>query len=112
MPRAQPYQIVRRRAASALTLHDIIIESVVGELGLELPVLVDGLDRPVELLAQCFGEEALDRHIELLREDYGKTRINIVLGTVSARDATRRKDVLTILDVPRATSLLPSLSSI
>jgi hypothetical protein len=36
---------------------------------LEIPVLVDGLDGPVELLAQSFGEEALDRNVEFLGED-------------------------------------------
>jgi hypothetical protein len=40
-----------------------------GDAHLELPVFVDGLDSPVELLAQRLREEALDRHVELLGED-------------------------------------------
>jgi hypothetical protein len=79
---------------------------------LELPVLVDGLDGPVELLAQCLGEELLDRDVELLGEDHGETRVDVVLKMVSTLSCTTAVMELTILDVPRATSLLPSLSSI
>jgi len=50
---------------------------------LKLPVLVDGLDRPIELLAQRLGEEPLNRDIELLGEDDGEARIDVVLKQVS-----------------------------
>jgi hypothetical protein len=33
---------------------------------LEIPILVNGLDSPVELLSQCFGEETLDWDVKLL----------------------------------------------
>ena len=46
---------------------------------LELPVLVDTLDRPVELLAKCLGEEALDGDIELLHENDRETWVDVVL---------------------------------
>ncbi len=46
---------------------------------LELPVLVHGLDGPVELLTEGLGEEALNWDVELLGEDDGQTRIDIVL---------------------------------
>ena len=55
---------------------------------LELPVLVDGLDGPVEFLAQCLGEEFLDRDVELLGEDHGETRVDVVLKTVSTLSCT------------------------
>ena len=46
---------------------------------LELPILVDTLDRPVELLAQRLGEEALDGDVELLGEDDGQAWVDVVL---------------------------------
>lgn len=46
---------------------------------LELPVLFDRLDGPLELFAQGLGEELLNGDVELLAEDDGKTGINIVL---------------------------------
>lgn len=46
---------------------------------LELPVLVDGLDGPIELLAQRLREEPLNGDVELLGEDDGETRIDVVL---------------------------------
>jgi hypothetical protein len=46
---------------------------------LELPVLVDTLDRPVELLTQRLGEETLNGDIELLREYDGQARVDVVL---------------------------------
>lgn len=49
----------------------------------ELPVLVDGLDSPVELLTQSLGEEALDRYVELLGEDDSETWVDVVLRNVS-----------------------------
>lgn len=51
---------------------------------LELPVLVDRLDSPIELFAKCLREETLDGHIELLGEDYSKAGIDVVLMEVSA----------------------------
>jgi hypothetical protein len=36
---------------------------------LEFPVFLDGLDGPLELLAQSLGEEFLNGDIELLAED-------------------------------------------
>jgi hypothetical protein len=51
---------------------------------LELPVLVNRLDSPIELFAKCLREETLNRHIELLGEDNSKARINVVLVEVSA----------------------------
>lgn len=54
-----------------------------GEPVLELPVLFDGLDGPLELFAQGLGEEPLNGHIELLAEDDREPRINIVLERVS-----------------------------
>ena len=47
--------------------------------GLELPILVDRLDGPVELLAQSLGEELFNGHVELLGEDHRETRIDVVL---------------------------------
>jgi hypothetical protein len=47
---------------------------------LELPVLVNGLDGPIELLAECLGEELLDRNVEFLREHDGETGIDVVLN--------------------------------
>ena len=47
---------------------------------LELPVLLDTLDRPVELLTQRLGEEALDGNIELLREHDSQARVDVVLS--------------------------------
>lgn len=46
---------------------------------LEFPVLVDGLDGPVELLPERFREELFDRDIEFLREDDGETGIDVIL---------------------------------
>ena len=46
---------------------------------LELPILINTLDRPIELLPQRLGEEALDRDIELLGEDDRQTRVYVVL---------------------------------
>jgi hypothetical protein len=46
---------------------------------LEIPVLVDGLDGPIELFAQRLGEEPLDRDVEFLGEDDGETRVDVVL---------------------------------
>jgi hypothetical protein len=50
---------------------------------LELPVLVNALDGPFELLSKCLGEELLDRNVELLHEDDRETRINVVLLRIS-----------------------------
>lgn len=47
---------------------------------LKFPVLFDGLDGPLEFLAQGFGEELLDGNIELLAEDDGKSGVDIVLS--------------------------------
>jgi hypothetical protein len=49
------------------------------ESHLELPILFDTLDRPIELLTQRLGEEALNGDVELLREHDGQTRVDIVL---------------------------------
>lgn len=80
---------------------------------LELPVLVDGSNGPCELLAQGLGKELLDGHVEFLGENDSETRVDVVLERESQRascnDGTRQ---LTILEVPRATSLLFSLSSL
>jgi hypothetical protein len=46
---------------------------------LEVPVLVDRLDGPVELLAESLGEESLDRNVKLLAEDDGEAGIDVVL---------------------------------
>jgi hypothetical protein len=46
---------------------------------LELPILVHTLDRPVELLAQRLGEEALDGDVEFLGEDDCQARVDVVL---------------------------------
>ena len=46
---------------------------------LELPILINTLDRPIELLPQCLGKEALNRDIELLGEDDRQTRVDVVL---------------------------------
>jgi hypothetical protein len=50
-------------------------------IDLEFPgrIVADRLNGPVELVAQCFGEELLDRHVELGREDHRQTRVNVVL---------------------------------
>lgn len=47
---------------------------------LELPVFFDTLDRPIELLTQRLGEEALDGDIELLREHDSQAWVNVVLS--------------------------------
>lgn len=80
---------------------------------LELPVInvLDRLNGPVELLAKCLRKELLNGHVELLGEDNSKTRVNIVLGYVSKRSNGVHTAKLTILEVPSATSLLPSRSS-
>lgn len=46
---------------------------------LERPVLFDRLDRPLELLAKCLGEEFLDGDVEFLAEHDGETRVDVVL---------------------------------
>jgi hypothetical protein len=46
---------------------------------LELPVLIDRLDGPVELLTERLGEELLDRELELLRKYDGETRVDVIL---------------------------------
>jgi hypothetical protein len=46
---------------------------------LELPVLINTLDRPIELLTQSLGEEAFDGDIELLCEHDGQARVDVVL---------------------------------
>lgn len=55
----------------------LVRSSVVVEL--ELPIFVDGLDRPIEFLPEGLGEQPLDGHAKLLREDDGQTRIDVVL---------------------------------
>lgn len=56
---------------------------------LELPLgVVDGLDGPVELLAQRLGEELLDRDAELAGEDDGETRVDVVLRALLAAGKT------------------------
>ena len=47
---------------------------------LELPVLFDTLDRPVELLTQRLREEALNGDIKLLREHDSQARVDVVLS--------------------------------
>jgi hypothetical protein len=101
LPTAPRFEHVQRRNTDLLVA-----------FSLELPVLVDGLDGPVELLAQSLREEALDGDVELLREDDGETRIDIVLQCVSRARCQVMYNKPTIFDVPKATSLLPSLSSI
>lgn len=81
---------------------------------LEFPVLCvfDRLDSPSELVSQSFGEEFLDRNIEFLREHYRQTRINVILQSiVSVFCLNCHVFRLTIFEVLRATSLLPSRSS-
>lgn len=81
---------------------------------LEFPVfcVFDGFDSPSELVSQSLGEEFLDRNIEFLRENYRQTRINVVLeAIVSTFCINRHTTRLTIFEVLRATSLLPSRSS-
>jgi hypothetical protein len=45
----------------------------------ELPILLNGLNGPFELLTKSLGEELLNGHIELLAEDNGETRVDVVL---------------------------------
>ena len=45
----------------------------------EVPVLVNRLDCPVELLAQGLGEEPFDGYIEFLGEDDSQAWVNVVL---------------------------------
>jgi hypothetical protein len=61
-------------------------------LKLELPgaVLADGLDGPVELVAERLGEELLDRDIKLVREDDRETRIDVVLRVTVSNIASQR----------------------
>lgn len=56
------------------------IKGMGGEL--ELPVLLNGLDGPLEFLTQRFGEELLDGNIVLFAEDNSEARINIVLTRI------------------------------
>lgn len=51
---------------------------------LELPVLINRFDSPVELFTKCLGEELFDRDVELLREDHRETRINVILNETLA----------------------------
>lgn len=64
-------------------------------LKLELPgaVLADGLDGPVELVAERLGEELLDRDIKLVREDDRETRIDVVLRVTVSNIASQRGEV-------------------
>jgi hypothetical protein len=52
---------------------------VVVARSLELPVLVYRLDGPIELLAECLGEELLDGNVEFFGENDGETGIDVVL---------------------------------
>jgi hypothetical protein len=70
-----PCEDVRRRGCLLLFL-------LRGQ-GLELPVLVHGFDGPVELLAECLGEEFLNGDVKFLGEDDGETGIDVVLDQVS-----------------------------
>lgn len=55
------------------------------KVGSELPVLIDRLDGPVELLTESLREEALDGNVELLREHDCQARINVVdLGSAKS----------------------------
>lgn len=82
-----------------------------GRKNLELPILLNGLDSPLELLTQRLGEEFLDGNVELLAENDRETRVDIVLHVIrQSIEASPEQGGLTILDVPRATSLLSSLS--
>jgi hypothetical protein len=54
-------------------------ETRFGSDNLEFPILFDGLDGPLELLAQGLGEELLDWDAKLLTEDDSKARIDVVL---------------------------------
>lgn len=49
---------------------------------LEFPILVNGLDGPVELLPERFREESFDRNVELLRENNSETGIDVILLNV------------------------------
>ena len=82
---------------------------------LELPIFVDRFDGPVELLTQGLGEELLDRNVEPLGEDGREAGVDIILVvTLDVRFVvccqSIGKQILTILEVPSATSLLSSLS--
>jgi len=46
---------------------------------LEVPLVIHGLDSPLELLAKGLGEDFLKRYIELLAEDHTETRIDVIL---------------------------------
>lgn len=46
---------------------------------LELPILFNRLDGPLELLTEGLGEELLDGHVKLLAENNRETGINVVL---------------------------------
>jgi hypothetical protein len=46
---------------------------------LELPVLLHGFDRPVELFAQRFRKKSLNRYVELLSKDNRQTGVDVVL---------------------------------
>ena len=58
---------------------------------LELPVLVNTLDRPVKFLTQRLGEEALDRDVELLGEDDSQTWVDVVLVIMLAMQLGKHK---------------------
>ena len=81
------------------------------EGNLKLPTFVNRLDCPFELLPQCLGEELLNRHVEFLRENHRQTWVDVILQHVSKCAAWENDIPLTIFEVPRATSLLLSLSS-
>ena len=74
--------ILRRQQIEVKLSTSTVLVQDVGQCiqHLELPVLLDTLDRPVELLTQRLGEEALNGDIELLREHDSQARVDVVLS--------------------------------
>ncbi len=70
------------------------------------------MDSPVKFLAKRLVKEFLEGDVQLVGEDDGETWVDVVLGA-SVKDFMTGcyEGRLTILEVPRATSLLPSRSS-
>ncbi len=81
---------VNQRDAAYYHQEHIIVSptSVVSSRFSELPILVNRLDCPIELLPQCFGKELLDRHVKLLREDNGESRVDVILYYALATELT------------------------
>ena len=51
----------------------------IGSKTLEFPVLIRGLNSPLELLAESLGEDSLEWNIELLAEHHSQSGVDVIL---------------------------------